>query len=133
MFVLILLILGISIGYAFISSTLGINGTAGINKNTWDIHWNENSIVETPGSVTAKTPAYVSDGKKQKVEQIKEKKKALKEEKFNSLSDNKKALIKAKKVRKEEKNKLNEEKTLKEFNELRERTKEERLVNLELN
>ena len=64
LFILILLILGISLGYALLSSTLSIMGTAGINKNTWDIHWNENSIVETPGSVTAKTPAYVSNDEK---------------------------------------------------------------------
>ena len=67
MFLLVLLILGISIGFALLSTTLNINGIAGINKNTWDIHWNENSIVETQGSVTATTPAYVSDTAKKNV------------------------------------------------------------------
>ena len=61
---IILLILAISVGYALLSSNLKITGIAGINKNTWDIHWNDESIVETPGSVTATTPAYVSDQEK---------------------------------------------------------------------
>ena len=64
LFILVLLILGISIGYAFISSTLSITGIAGINKNTWDIHWNENSIEELANSVEANTSAHVSDEEK---------------------------------------------------------------------
>ena len=61
LFVLVLIILGISVGYALLSTTLNINGVAGINKHTWDIHWDPTSVKESPGSVTATTPAYVSD------------------------------------------------------------------------
>ena len=63
----LLIVLGITIGFALLSTTLYINGTAGINKNTWDIHWNEESIVETQGSVTATTPAEVIDTEKKNV------------------------------------------------------------------
>ena len=62
---LVITLLVITIGFALLSTTLSINGTAGINKNTWDIHWDETSIEETTGSVTATTPAYVSDTKKE--------------------------------------------------------------------
>ena len=64
---LVLLVLGISVGYALLSSTLSITGIAGIKKNTWDVHWNENSIVETEGSVTATTPAAVTDTEKKNI------------------------------------------------------------------
>ena len=64
---LILLVLGISVGYAFISSTISINGTAGVNKNTWNIHWDENSVEETEGSVTPKSAAVVVGEKKDNV------------------------------------------------------------------
>ena len=67
MFLLVLLILGISIGFALLSTTLNINGIAGINKNTWDIHWDENSVEETEGGVVAKTAANVSDTEKKNV------------------------------------------------------------------
>ena len=63
----LLIVLGLTIGFALLSTTLYINGTAGINKNTWDIHWNEESIVETQGSVTATTPAEVIDTEKKNV------------------------------------------------------------------
>ena len=63
MFLLLILV----IGYSILSSTLKINGTAGINKNTWDIHWNETSIVETQGSVEAINSANVIDSEKKTV------------------------------------------------------------------
>ena len=53
---LVLLILGISIGFALLSQTLNINGIAGINKNTWDIHWDNTSVVVSPNSVQSETP-----------------------------------------------------------------------------
>ena len=52
--VLILLLLFISIGYAYLNSTLNITGSSTINNPTWDIHW-ENVEVKT-GSVSAQTP-----------------------------------------------------------------------------
>ena len=63
MFLLLILV----IGYSILSSTLKINGTASINKNTWDIHWNETSIVETQGSVEAINSANVIDSEKKTV------------------------------------------------------------------
>ncbi len=53
---LVLLVLGVSVGYAILSTTLNINGIAGINKNTWDIHWNRNSVNITEGSVEGEEP-----------------------------------------------------------------------------
>ena len=64
---LILLILGISVGYALLSTTLGINGVSGINKNTWDIHWDDESIKETDGSVTPISHASVVDTEKKNI------------------------------------------------------------------
>lgn len=65
---LLLLIVTISIGFAYLSATLGINGIAGIKGNKWDIHWDDESIVPTPGSVTPKTAAYVTDVEKKNVD-----------------------------------------------------------------
>ena len=53
---LLILILGITIGFALISTTLNINGIAGIKKNTWDIHWDNESVVVTPNSISGNTP-----------------------------------------------------------------------------
>ena len=55
---LVILLLAVSIGYAALSTTLKINGTAGINKNTWNIYWdniaNEKGV--TPDEETAIGP-----------------------------------------------------------------------------
>ena len=67
LFILVLLVLGVSIGYALLSQTLNINGVAGINKNVFDIHWDDTSIVETEGSVEASLPAIVTDPESKKV------------------------------------------------------------------
>lgn len=67
LYLYLLIILGITVGFALLSTTLYINGTAGINKNTWDIHWDDESIVETQGSVEAMTPAAVIDTEKKNV------------------------------------------------------------------
>ena len=53
---LILLVLGVSVGYAILSTNLNINGIAGINKNTWDIHWNSRSVQVKEGSVEGTLP-----------------------------------------------------------------------------
>ena len=58
---LLVLILTLSIGFALLSTTLFINGTSTIKGNTWDIHWDGESIVETQGSFPATTPAAVTD------------------------------------------------------------------------
>ena len=53
---LLILILSITIGFALLSTTLYINGTAGIKGNTWNIHWDDTSINVTTGSVSATDP-----------------------------------------------------------------------------
>ena len=67
LYLYLLIILGITVGFALLSTTLYINGTANIKKNTWDIHWDDESIVETQGSVEAMTPAAVIDTEKKNV------------------------------------------------------------------
>ena len=59
MTVLVMLLLGISLGYALLTSNLNILGVAGILNPTWDIHF-ENVVVKT-GSVTAPTPTIDSN------------------------------------------------------------------------
>ena len=59
---LLVVLLGITIGFALLSTTLYINGTSTIKGNTWDIHWDGDSIQETQGSVTASTPAAIVSG-----------------------------------------------------------------------
>ena len=54
MTVLVMLLLGISMGYALLTSNLNILGVAGILNPTWDIHF-ENVQVKS-GSVTSPTP-----------------------------------------------------------------------------
>ena len=56
---LLLILLGISIGYALVSTTLKITGLANIKNNTWDIHF-ENVRVKS-GSAEATTPANIAD------------------------------------------------------------------------
>ncbi len=53
--------LGISVGYAAITTTLQINGTSSIGKATWDVHFENISV--TSGSVTATTAATVDTNK----------------------------------------------------------------------
>lgn len=65
---LFLVILGITVGFAYLSTTLGINGIAGIKGNSWDIHWDNASIKATEGSITPKTAAYVSDEERKNVD-----------------------------------------------------------------
>ena len=52
---LLVLLLGVTIGFALLSTTLKINGTAGIKSSTWDIHW-ENVQPNSQSTVTAQTP-----------------------------------------------------------------------------
>ena len=65
---ILILVLAISVGFALLSSTLSINGTAGINKNTWSIHWDSDSIHETEGGVTATMPAQVTDTEEKNID-----------------------------------------------------------------
>ena len=49
-YLLLLLILFISVGYAILQSNLTITGTTSIQDSKWDIHWN--NVVITTGSVS---------------------------------------------------------------------------------
>ena len=60
-FLLAILVLVVSIGYALLSTTLNINGIAGINKNAFDIHWDRNSVEVTDGSVEGDIPTVTGD------------------------------------------------------------------------
>ena len=53
---LLILILGLTIGFALLSTTLKINGSASIKSNTWDIHWDDTSVNVATGSVEADLP-----------------------------------------------------------------------------
>ncbi len=54
------LLLFITVGYAYLSAALSINGSTTIASNTWDIHFANLSV--TDGSVTAITPAEIQSG-----------------------------------------------------------------------
>ncbi len=56
---LAILILGISIGFAALSTTLKINGSASINKNTWNIYWN--NIANKSGVTPTTAPGITSE------------------------------------------------------------------------
>lgn len=62
---LLILVVGISIGYAALSTTLNINGSSTITKQSWDVHFA--NIIETDGSVTATSPAAITAGDPTKV------------------------------------------------------------------
>ncbi len=55
---LLLLLLGISIGFAALATTLKINGTANIGKNTWNVYWDN---VDNEDGVEAVTPTIGPD------------------------------------------------------------------------
>lgn len=58
-YIFIMLLLFISIGYAALSNTLKINGSAGITKNTWSVYWDnvvpntnlDNASILTPATI----------------------------------------------------------------------------------
>ena len=53
-FLLLILLLGLGIGFAALATTLKINGTTIINKNTWNIYWDniDNETGVTPTSIS---------------------------------------------------------------------------------
>jgi len=56
---LLILLLGISLGYALISTTLKITGTANVLKQTWNVYWD--TPVVTEGSVSTTVPTRTND------------------------------------------------------------------------
>ena len=55
---LLLFVLVIGIGYAYLTSNLSITGATAVAGNTWDIHFENVQI--SPGSVEASTPATIN-------------------------------------------------------------------------
>lgn len=58
---LLLLVVTISIGYAALSTTLNINGTSKITKQSWSVYFD--TLTVTSGSVTPTTAATIDSGK----------------------------------------------------------------------
>ncbi len=57
--ILLLLLLMLGIGFAALSTTLKINGSTTIKKNTWNVYWKNASV--TPGSVSSDIPEITDD------------------------------------------------------------------------
>lgn len=60
--ILVILILFISIGFAYLTSNLSINGLATIKKSVWDVHF-EDITNENENVLTINNPAVISDNK----------------------------------------------------------------------
>ena len=59
-YILLLIVLAsIGTGYAYIRSDLNVNGTANVTAASWDVHFDNLQV--TTGSVTATTPASITD------------------------------------------------------------------------
>ena len=63
----LLILLGLTIGFALVSTTLYVNGVIGFNPRTFDIHWDEDSIEVVDGSRPAAIDAHVSDAEKKNI------------------------------------------------------------------
>ncbi|MBR6137634.1 MAG: hypothetical protein IKQ06_05715 [Bacilli bacterium] len=48
--IIVMMILAMGIGYAYLSTTLSINGTTDVDSNSWDVHWDNIQVID--GSVT---------------------------------------------------------------------------------
>ena len=60
---LFVLFLIITMGYALMSTTLKIKGNSGVKSNTWDIHWDRNSLEVNNKSVSQDLPQVSEDNK----------------------------------------------------------------------
>ena len=60
-YILILLLLGITLGYAYLNTTLNINGTTNITSANWSIYW-DNIVFGTNNTTDVTTPATISSG-----------------------------------------------------------------------
>ena len=61
-FIIIVLILFISIGFAYLSASLNITGLATIKRSVWDVHF-ENIVNENENVLTINTPAQITNNK----------------------------------------------------------------------
>lgn len=60
-YTIIILLLGIGIGYATLRTTLNIDGTADIKGHTWDVYIDEESVEELNGSTQMLSNVTISD------------------------------------------------------------------------
>ena len=60
-YILIILLLGITLGYAYLNTTLNINGTTNITSANWSIYW-DNIVFGTNNVTDVTTPATISSG-----------------------------------------------------------------------
>ena len=58
---LLVVLLGITVGFALLSTTLKINGTAAVKSNNWDVYWDSGSINVNNQSVSADLPEVDED------------------------------------------------------------------------
>lgn len=58
---LLIVLLGVGIGFAALSTTLKINGTTNISGNIWDVYWDSDSIDITPNSKGSSNPIVSND------------------------------------------------------------------------
>ena len=58
---LLVILLTVTVGFALLSTTLFINGTSTIKSNTWNIHWDSESVNVTTGSKEAEDPTVTND------------------------------------------------------------------------
>ena len=58
-YALILILLVVSLGFATLSTTLKINGTSTLNKNTWNIYWD--NIANKKGVTPQIEPEIIED------------------------------------------------------------------------
>ena len=61
-FIIIVLILFISIGFAYLTSNLSLNGLATIKRSVWDVHF-ENIVNENENVLSINTPAQITNNK----------------------------------------------------------------------
>ena len=59
MLLLVVVILGLTVGYAILSTNLNINGSSTINNARWSIYFE--NVEEVDGSVTPTTEATIND------------------------------------------------------------------------
>lgn len=67
-FALVLILLGITIGYAALSTTLKINGTTNISKNTWDVYWDNLGNISKSSSTTVVKGAEIDEHDGEKID-----------------------------------------------------------------
>ena len=57
-----ILVLGLTLGYAYLNTTLNIDGTVNVSSATWNVYWN-NIQLDTNNVTTVTTPATISTNK----------------------------------------------------------------------